>query len=84
MTDTQDQLRIHIGHTVTVEVTEVMKAAITKANKLMLSGSTKIGAVRMIYPMIQDHSKYCIWYTIINGVGISSRGAVTYYYNVRK
>jgi len=84
MNSNTDHLEVHIGHVVQVEITNKMIAAIRTAQKLRKSGHTKIAAVRAVYPLIKDHHKHCIWYSIMKGVEISSRGAVTYYYNVRE
>jgi hypothetical protein len=35
-----------------------------------------------MYPMIASHPREAIWYAIMHGVNLSSRGAVTYYYNM--
>lgn len=79
-----DTITLHVGHTVTVEVTPSIERSIQIAKSARSMGSNKIDAVRRMYPMIAKESKEAIWYAIIHGVELSSRGAVTYYYNMRK
>lgn len=79
-----DTITLHVGHTVTVEVTPVIEESIQHAKTARSLGSNKVDAVRQIYPKIANESKEAIWYAIIHGVDLSSRGAVTYYYNMRK
>lgn len=81
--DKIDTITLHVGHTVDVEVTPEIAQAIRRARDARAAGQTKIGAVRLIYPSIKHCTKQQIWYAIIHGVNISSRGAVTYYYNVQ-
>ncbi len=75
---------LHVGHVVEVEVTLQLEQVIDTARRMRASGSTKVAAVRRIYPEIAEQPREAIWYAIIHGVNLSSRGAVTYYYNMRK
>jgi len=77
-------ITLHVGHVVKVKVTKELETVIHIAQTRKKSGSTKIDAVRSIYPQIANKRREEIWYVIMNGVEISSRGAVTYYYNMRK
>lgn len=79
-----DTIELHVGHTVEVEVTPHVSKMISIALEMVTLGSTKVDAVRRIYPEIADLPRESIWYTIIHGVNLSSRGAVTYYYNMRR
>lgn len=79
-----EAITLHVGHVVKVEVTPRIEQAIQIAVKARQAGMTKVDAIRQIYPTIADLPREAIWYTIIHGVQLSSRGAVTYYYNMRK
>lgn len=78
------QITLHVGFTVEVVITPAMEKAIETANKCLLIGNTKVAAVRKIYPMIADLPREAIWYSFIHGASLSTRGAVTYYYNMRR
>jgi hypothetical protein len=79
-----DTIELHVGHVVTVEVTAIIEQVIQIAQASRKQGRTKLDAVRQIYPRIANLPRESIWYAIIHGVNLSSRGAVTYYYNMRK
>lgn len=79
-----DIITLHVGHIVEVEITPTIEHAIKIANKARAAGLTKVEAVRQIYPTIANYPREAIWYAIIHGVNLSSRGAVTYYYNMRR
>jgi hypothetical protein len=79
-----DKIELHVGHVVEVEVTQKITDMIKRAKASRKMGMTKVDAVRRIYPEVANLPRESIWYTIIHGVGLSSRGAVTYYYNMRK
>lgn len=81
---TLDTITLHVGHTVEVEVTPHVSNMISIALEMCTKGSTKVDAVRKIYPAIAELPRESIWYTIMHGVNLSSRGAVTYYYNMRR
>ena len=77
-------ITLHVGHVVSVEVTPLIDKVIQIAKKGRQAGMTKVDAVRQIYPAIAKLPRESIWYAIIHGVDLSSRGAVTYYYNMRR
>lgn len=79
-----DTITLHIGHTVKVEVTDALERAIQTARTARNAGDTKLAAVRRVYPAIAHLPRQAIWYAIIHGVSLSSRGAVTYYYMMRR
>jgi hypothetical protein len=79
-----DKIELHVGHVVEVEVTTRITKVIKVARAARKGGMTKVDAVRKIYPEVADLPRESIWYTIIHGVNLSSRGAVTYYYNMRR
>ena len=79
-----DSITLHVGHVVAVEVTPLIDKVIQIAKKGRQAGMTKVDAVRQIYPAIAKLPRESIWYAIIHGVDLSSRGAVTYYYNMRR
>jgi hypothetical protein len=81
---TIDTITLHVGHIVEVEVTPSITNAIKTARLARATGQTKVAAVRQMYPMIASHPREAIWYAIMHGVNLSSRGAVTYYYNMRR
>jgi len=82
--DKVDTITLHVGHVVEVTVTPTIERVIEVARKARACGRTKVSAVREIYSEIADYPREAIWYAIIHGVDLSSRGAVTYYYNMRK
>ena len=79
-----DKIELHVGHVVEVEVTPKIAKVIKLAKSARKMGMTKVDAVRKIYPEVADLPRESIWYSIIHGVDLSSRGAVTYYYNMKK
>lgn len=79
-----DTITLHIGHVVEVEVTETIERVIQIAKQARAAGNTKVAAVRKIFPTIANYPREAIWYAIIHGVNLSSRGAVTYYYMMRR
>ncbi len=79
-----DTITLHVGHLVEVEVTQTIERVIYIAKQARAAGQTKVAAVRQIYPTIAHYPREAIWYAIIHGVNLSSRGAVTYYYNMRR
>lgn len=79
-----ETITLHVGHVVEVEVTPTIENVIQLAKNARMVGKTKMDAVRQIYPKIADLPRESIWYAIIHGVNLSSRGAVTYYYNMRR
>ena len=79
-----DTITLHVGHVVKVEVTPTFERVIQIAKQARATGETKVAAVSQIYPTIADYPREAIWYAIIHGVNLSSRGAVTYYYNMRR
>lgn len=79
-----DTITLHVGHTVMVEITPLIEETIEIARTARLTGMSKVDSVRKIYPMIVKEPKEAIWYAIMHGVDLSSRGAVTYYYNMRR
>ena len=79
-----DTITLFIGQVVEVEVTQTIERVIQIARQARATGRTKVAVVRQIYPMIANYPREAIWYAIIHGVNLSSRGAVTYYYNMRR
>ena len=79
-----DTIELHVGHVVTVQITPLMEEAIQIAKTARLAGQTKVDSVKLIFPKISKIPKEAIWYTFIHGVNLSSRGAVTYFYNMKR
>ena len=79
-----DKMELHVGHVVEVEMTPKIAKVIKLAKSSRKMGMNKVDAVRKIYPEVADLPQESIWYSIIHGVDLSSRGAVTYCYNMRK
>ncbi len=79
-----ETITLHVGHVVEVDVTQTIEDVIQLAKKSRSLGMTKMDVVRQIYPKIANLPRESIWYAIIHGVNLSSRGAVTYYYNMRR
>lgn len=79
-----ETITLHVGHVVEVEVTETIEDVIQLARNARMVGKTIMDTVRQIYPKIADLPRVSIWYAIIHGVNLSSRGAVTYYCNIRR
>lgn len=48
------------------------------------SNQTKVDAVRKMYPHILEEEPEVIWRTFVDGAGLTEKGAVTYWYNVRR
>lgn len=79
-----ETITLHIGHIVEVTVTPAIDNVIQRAKKVRRLGRTKVDVVRFMYPMLANERREVIWYSFIHGANLSSRGAVTYYYNVRR
>ena len=58
--------------------------AIEKATKLIDQGKTKVEIARAIYPEIANLSKDEIVDVFIQGIKLTPKGAVTYYYNMKR
>ena len=58
--------------------------AIEKATKLIDQGKTKVEIARAIYPNIADLSKDEIVDVFIQGIELTPKCAVTYYYNMKR
>jgi hypothetical protein len=76
--------RIHIGVVADIEVTETMAKAIERGKALRRTGVNKISVVRTIFPVIEGCSREQACYVILEAVGISSRGALSYFYAAKK
>ena len=77
-----DTIQLQIGHTVKVEVSPTLESVIHAARASHSAGLTKLATARQIYPKIAHLPRESIWYAFIHGMSLSSRGAVTYYYNM--
>lgn len=75
-------ISLHVGHVVEVEVTTLVEDVIQHAKQSRSKGMSKVDAVRQIYPSIATMPREAIWYSFMEGANLSSRGAVTYYYNM--
>ena len=79
-----ETITLHVGHVVEVELTPTIESVIQIAKQARAAGQTKVDAVRQIFPTIANYPRAAIWFAIMHGVNLSSRGAVTYYYNMRR
>ena len=61
-----------------------VKKAIAEGKKLIKSGKTKAEASREIFPLIAKESREVICHVFQQGIGLTEKGAVTYYYNCRR
>ena len=61
-----------------------VKKAIAEGKKLIKFGKTKAEASREIFPLIAKESREVIYHVFQEGVGLTEKGAVTYYYNCRR
>lgn len=48
------------------------------------NGKTKVEVVRIMYPFIINEPPEVIWTAFVEGAGLTEKGAVTYWYNVRR
>ena len=68
--------------------TAVNKVSVKKAIDLgrsgITDGKTKVDVVRIMYPFIIDEPPEVIWAAFVEGAGLTEKGAVTYWYNVRR
>lgn len=68
--------------------TAVNKVSVKKAIDLgrsgITDGKTKVDVVRIMYPFIIDEPPEVIWAAFVDGAGLTEKGAVTYWYNVRR
>ena len=68
--------------------TEINKGAVNNAVTIgktaIADGKTKADAVRLMFPHVIKEQPEVIWQTFVDGAGLTSKGAVTYWYNVRR
>lgn len=68
--------------------TAVNKVSVKKAIDLgrtgVADGKTKVDVVRIMYPFIINEPSEVIWAAFVEGAGLTEKGAVTYWYNVRR
>ena len=84
LVDTTDTISLHVGHVVKVQVTDELRRAISTGISALHHGSTKAEAARQIYGLLVGLPRESIWYAFIYGANLTSRGAVTYFYNLRR
>jgi hypothetical protein len=61
-----------------------VKKAIDQGKSGIADGKTKVDVVRIMYPFIVNESPEVIWAAFVEGAGLTEKGAVTYWYNVRR
>ena len=61
-----------------------VKKAIAEGRKLIKAGKTKADVSREIFPLIAKESREVICHVFQAGIGLTEKGAVTYYYNCRR
>jgi len=66
-----------------MEVTAVMKSAITECKKLVRSGSSKAEAAREAFGVLKKHERRQVIHVFMQGCGLSKAGAGTYYQNCK-
>ena len=59
-----------------------VQQAIELAKELISKGESKAEVARTIYPLIKDQPKDVIRQVLVNGVGLTEKGAITYHYNL--
>jgi transcriptional/translational regulatory protein YebC/TACO1 len=63
---------------------ESIKKAIAKGKEVLKSGKTKADAAREIYPLVKDESREVIVQVFMQGATLTERGAMTYFYNIKR
>lgn len=61
-----------------------VQQAIELSKELISKGESKAEVARTIYPLIQDQPKQVIRQVLVDGVGLTEKGAITYHYNLIK
>lgn len=61
-----------------------LKKAIEQGKSAIADGKTKVEVVRLMYPFIINESPEVIWAAFVEGAGLTEKGAITYWYNVRR
>lgn len=61
-----------------------VKKAIDLGRSGITDGKTKVDVVRIMYPFIINEPPEVIWAAFVEGAGLTEKGAVTYWYNVRR
>jgi len=73
---------LHVGHVVEVDITDQLNDAIARGRAIRGTGATKALAARQMFLSLSALPRESIWYAFIHGADLTSRGAVTYYYNL--
>ena len=59
-------------------------AAIADGNSLIAQGKSKVEAATQIYRALKDQPQQVVVDAFISGASLTSRGALTYWYNCRR
>lgn len=70
--------------TPTVINSGAVNKAVTIGQTAIADGKTKADAVRLMFPHVFTEQPEVIWQTFVDGAGLTAKGAVTYWYNVRR
>ncbi|MCG8272393.1 hypothetical protein MIC97_12875 [Aquamicrobium sp. NLF2-7] len=62
----------------------VIKQAIAEGRSLIEQGKTKVEASMAIYSAMKDYPQETVVSAMIDGAGLTPKGALTYWYNCRR
>lgn len=63
---------------------DLVNKAVKQGKSGIANGKTKVEVVRIMYPFIINEPPEVIWAAFVEGAGLTEKGAVTYWYNVRR
>lgn len=63
---------------------ETINAAVAEGNALIDQGKSKIEAAMAIYKLLKDQPQQAVVDAFIAGARLTSKGALTYWYNCRR
>lgn len=78
------QVTFNVINPITVSVDDDLEQIIAIGKAALANGQSKAEVVRMIYPHLNDQPREIVWYCFIAGADLTPRGAITYFYNVRR
>jgi hypothetical protein len=79
-----EAVRFHVGYVAGIVITRELEVVIQLGREHRRKGLSKAAVSREIYSLIFRRSREEIVFALMHGAELSSRAAVTYYYNTRR
>jgi hypothetical protein len=82
--DIAKTVKFLLGAEIEVVVSDEMTRAILVAQRIRSVGGTKMKAVRTVYQDIANLPRESVCFVFHKGAGLTSRGALSYFYRLRR